>query len=86
MSNMDWNKRLLDKIEAQAREIEALRADAERWRYVRGGFAAQSLNIDGMHHWAWCGYHMLSRGASITEAVDAALQASGQADCDDEEK
>ena len=32
MSDMDWNKHLLDKIEAQAREIEALRADAVVWK------------------------------------------------------
>lgn len=38
MSDMDWNKHLLDKIaaqdvilEQQAAQIEALRADAERW-------------------------------------------------------
>ena len=39
MSDMDWNKHLLDKIDAQAAtiaeqaaQIEALRADAERLR------------------------------------------------------
>ena len=63
-----------DALEQQAAQIEALRADAERWRHVQHGFAAQSVAIDGMHSWTWRGYHMIGKGANIDEAVDAALR------------
>lgn len=58
-------------------EVEALRADAARWRHVQHGFAAQSVAIDGMHSWTWRGYHMIGKGANIDEAVDAALRQEG---------
>jgi len=58
----------------RSNEIEALRADAERWRHVQHGFAAQSVAIDGMHSWTWRGYHKIGKGANIDEAVDAALR------------
>ena len=63
-----------DALEQQAAQIEALRADAERWRHVQHGFAAQSVAIDGMHSWTWRGYHKIGKGANIDEAVDAALR------------
>ena len=70
-------ERLIGERAALAAELSALRADAERWRHVQHGFAAQSVAIDGMHSWTWRGYHMIGKGANIDEAVDAALRQEG---------
>ena len=67
-------ERLIGERAALAAELSALRADAERWRHVQHGFAAQSVAIDGMHSWTWRGYHKIGKGANIDEAVDAALR------------
>ena len=65
----------LHPLQAKDAEMALLRAEAELWRHVKSGFIVSSLglDIDGMHHWTWRGPHLIGRGASIEEAIDAAM-------------
>jgi hypothetical protein len=53
-------------------ELEALRKDAERYRFLRNDFSAASLNIDGNHSWAYRRNFSLL-GSTLDEAIDKAI-------------
>lgn len=64
-------------IERLTAELEALRADARLWQFVRGWFSVMSPDIDGNHHWVWRGYSMGGlRGGNIDEAMSNAAARS----------
>jgi hypothetical protein len=54
------------------REVAALKADAERWRYVKQFFRTMGAHMDGQHTWAF--HHSIARmrGPTIDAAIDAA--------------
>lgn len=52
-------------------EVEALRADAERWRKIEPMFQGCSLFIDGTAHWLLPGGSIKARARTVAEAVDA---------------
>lgn len=79
MSDMDWNKHLLDKIAEQAREIEALRADAMRYRWLleKSGFG---IRRNGVHELFFALYiQQPDHINELSACIDAELQASGKA-------
>lgn len=70
-----------DALTAQAREIEALRADAERYRWLRDN------RLDDWAICVWCphedGYYRDGRAPEIVDAaIDAAMQAGKAPDTD----
>ena len=54
-------------------EVEALRADAGRYQFLRGDFSPMGLNIDGQHAWAYRRNATL-RGPTLDAAIDAAMK------------
>jgi len=61
-------------IESLEMQVEALRKDAERYRYLRDDFSPMGLNIDGDHAWAYRRNATL-KGPNLDAAIDAAMQA-----------
>ena len=66
--------------ESAKAELEALRKDAERYRWLAHTFSAMSANIDGNHYWQWRGNAVQwsvsaapKHCASMDEAVDAGM-------------
>jgi hypothetical protein len=55
-------------------EADALRKDAERYRFLCGDFSPMGLNIDGNHAWAYRRNATL-KGPSLDAAIDAAMAA-----------
>ena len=60
-------------IAAQA-DLEALRKDAERYRWMRNDFGVMGANIDGQHSWAYRRNFSL-RGPTLDAAIDRAVAA-----------
>jgi len=60
-----------EREHAAAREIERLRADAERFEYVIDHHARSDPDMSGQHHWMLMG-RGIGRGQTIREAIDAA--------------
>lgn len=52
-------------------EAEALRADAERYRFLERDFSPMGLNADGNHAWAYRRNATL-KGPTLSAAIDAA--------------
>lgn len=63
-----------DMTRALSAEVDALRADAERYRYLKayGDFRAISLDIKGKHELIWIG-RVVGEGSTMDEAIDAAI-------------
>lgn len=57
-------------------EVDALRKDAERYRFLKdqGHFRAVSIDMGGNHAWTGMG-RSVGRGATVDAAIDAALAA-----------
>lgn len=63
---------------ALLKAVEELAADAARYRWLRNGFRAMSLDMGGKHTWVQRSSSML-RGPSVDEAIDAAIaKATGE--------
>lgn len=60
-----------ERIAALEREVEALRADAERYRFLEHDFSPMGLNIDSNHAWAYRRNATL-KGPTLSAAIDAA--------------
>lgn len=56
-------------------EIERLRKDAERYRFLRQDFSPMGVNIDGNHAWAYRRNATLI-GPNLDAAIDAAMEKS----------
>ncbi len=52
-------------------EVEALRADAERYKFLRDDFSPMGMNINGNHAWAYRRNATL-KGPNLDAAIDAA--------------
>jgi hypothetical protein len=57
-----------DELRAQ---VEALQADAERYRFLEADFSPMGLNIDGNHAWAYRRNASL-KGPTLSAAIDTA--------------
>lgn len=55
------------------KDFSDLVADAERYRWLKQWFSAMSVNIDGMHYWAFRCPSELFRGANVDEAADRGI-------------
>jgi len=62
-----------NRIEKLERENAELCKDAERYRWLKTGFRAMSLDMGGNHTWVQRSSSML-RGPSVDEAIDAAMK------------
>lgn len=71
MSN--YAKRLETRRNELLLEIDALRKDAERYRWLEKRFRVFGLDIDGKHTWAPLGDVVRIRGVTFGAAIDAAL-------------
>lgn len=71
---------LHDQLEAKEREIAALRADAERWRYLhKMGTSGVSSSMEpliyvGMSHRAADNWPPMQEGDALDAAIDAAMK------------
>lgn len=63
-----------DELTRLRAEVEALRADAERYKFLRDDFSPMGINIDGNHAWAYRRNATL-RGPNLDAAIDAARKA-----------
>lgn len=73
--NDEPTRALLDRIDAQDAEIERLRADAERYRWLRGGLDVPSWS-ERWQRWEvrnWNGRHW---NTLFADQVDAAIDAA----------
>ncbi len=68
----DYGKEAAALLLAQAAELESLRRDAERYRWLRDDFSPMGLNIDGNHAWAYRRNATL-KGPNLDAAIDAAM-------------
>jgi hypothetical protein len=64
---------VLAEVKRLRAEVEALRADAGRYQFLRGDFSPMGLNIDGQHAWAYRRNATL-RGPTLDAAIDAAMK------------
>ena len=71
MMDEDAYVRHVDALQA---EVEALRKDAERYRFLRNDFSVMGANIDGQHSWAYRRNFSL-RGPTLDAAIDTAMGA-----------
>ena len=55
-------------------DMERLRADAQRYQFLRKDFSPMGLNIDGNHAWAYRRNATL-KGPNLDAAIDAAIAA-----------
>ena len=56
-------------------EVERLRADAERYQWLRARYRAMSMDMGGNHSWVPDGRVMRElRGPTLNAAIDAALK------------
>jgi|JI10StandDraft_1071094.scaffolds.fasta_scaffold438353_2 hypothetical protein len=63
-----------DEITRLRAEVEALRADAKRYKFLRDDFSPMGMNIDGNHAWAYRRNATL-KGPNLDAAIDAARKA-----------
>lgn len=63
-----------DMTRALSAEVDALRADAERYRHLKayGDFHATSLDINGKCELIWIG-RVVGESSTLDEAIDAAI-------------
>jgi len=67
-----------DAYREKCAEVERLRADAERYRWLRSRFRVFGPHIDGNHAWCATGDIGRLRGPSLDAAIDAAIAAKGE--------
>jgi regulator of protease activity HflC (stomatin/prohibitin superfamily) len=68
---MGW----IDRANKAEAEVERLRADAERYRWLRARYRAMSMDMGGNHSWVPDGRVMRElRGPTLNAAIDAALK------------
>jgi len=73
--HMAYRMKCDEETKAQAVEIEMLRADAERYRWLRARYRAMSMDMGGNHSWVPDGRVMRElRGPTLNAAIDAALK------------
>lgn len=60
-----------DELTRLRAEVEALRADAERYKFLRDDFSPMGMNINGNHAWAYRRNATL-KGPNLDAAIDAA--------------
>ena len=66
---------LVERAEKAEAEVERLRADAERYRWLRARYRAMSMDMGGNHSWVPDGRVMRElRGPTLNAAIDAALK------------
>lgn len=67
--------RLSKRVADLEQQVEELRADAQRWRYIDAAHSrAHSPHMDGTFGWAFRG-PVGGRFATFAEAIDAAMEA-----------
>ena len=71
----DWIEAEVARREAEAEQRERDRKDAERWRWLKKCFRAESPKMDGTYAYQLrLGWQRLV-GRTIEEAIDAAMEA-----------
>lgn len=63
---------ILDALAARTREVEAMREDAERWRFIADRLYSETVHIGTVH--ARFSVTVEGKWSSLTEYVDAMLR------------
>lgn len=66
------DREILEQAEQLIEELNALRKDADRYRFLRIDFSPMGMSIDGDHAWAYRRNATL-KGPSLDAAIDAAI-------------
>ena len=67
--SIGWQADATAMLKEQAAEIDALRKDAERYRFLRGDFSPMGLDANGQHAWAYRRNATLN-GPTLDAAID----------------
>jgi hypothetical protein len=72
MNGTEWTRR--ERYTAARQEIERLRTDAARYRWLRKNHIRSDPDMSGNHRWMSLG-RSIGRGVTAEAAIDAAIRA-----------
>ena len=75
--SQDDDETLWDAAQRVLSERDALKADAERYRWLRRHYIRSDPDMSGNHYWMAIG-RTIGRGKTVEEAIDAALRGEGE--------